>query len=349
MAQSVDKLTPDDPRVEHHTLEIRGYNWHYLLANPTSGKPTGTVLLVHGWPDLAFGWRYQVPALLALNMRVIVPDMLGYGRTDAPDDVAEYAQKKLASDLAALAAHVVGTDDGGQVVLGGHDWGGAIVWRTALWRPEFVRAVFSVCTPYGPPRDQWVPPEVMVETVLPNFRYQLQLAGPDVEAQIVGPVKLRQFLNTLFLGRTPDGQPGFNTKDGLLFDRLESIGPSPVLSPEEVEFYVAEYARHGLHGPLNYYRTHRVNFDDELELAQQGAERTRIKVPSMIVTASRDGALPPSMAANMDRHFESLVKREVDATHWALWEAAGDVNKTYFQVFAESVAEGYREWFCPSS
>lgn len=82
-----DKLVPNDPRVTHHNVTLNGHKWHYLLGTPPS--PVGTILLVHGHPDLAFGWRYQVPHLLSLNLRVIVPDMLGYGDTDAPEDPAE--------------------------------------------------------------------------------------------------------------------------------------------------------------------------------------------------------------------------------------------------------------------
>lgn len=86
---SPDKLVPNDPRVTHHNVTLNGHKWHYLLGTPPSGTPAGTILLVHGHPDLAFGWRYQVPHLLSLNLRVIVPDMLGYGDTDAPDGPGE--------------------------------------------------------------------------------------------------------------------------------------------------------------------------------------------------------------------------------------------------------------------
>jgi soluble epoxide hydrolase / lipid-phosphate phosphatase len=111
----------------------------------------------------------------------------------------------------------------------------------------------------------------------------------------------------------------------VLFENLDSIGPSPLLSEEEVEFYVAEYARKGMHGPLNWYRTTRVNWEEERELAAD-KDRVRIKVPSMIITASRDAALPPSMTAGMERWFDKLERREVEAGHWALWQAAQGVN-----------------------
>lgn len=116
-APAPDKLTPDDPRVEHHTVQLRGNNWHYLLAKPADAAPTATIVLVHGWPDLAFGWRYQVPYLVSLGLRVIVPDMLGYGRTDAPEAAEEYSMKKIAGDIRALVAHVAGPEE--RVILGG--------------------------------------------------------------------------------------------------------------------------------------------------------------------------------------------------------------------------------------
>ncbi|KAK0722455.1 Alpha/Beta hydrolase protein [Lasiosphaeria miniovina] len=319
-AAAPGKLTPDDS----HTLLVRGKTYHYLLGNPAGGvsSTTTTVVLVHGWPDLAFGWRYQVPFLQALGLRVVVPDMLGYGRTDAPEPIEPYSYKSVVEDLAVLAAHVAGPRQ--PVVLGGHDWGGAVVWRFALWRPELTCAVFSVCTPYWQPLKTWVPREVLVETLLPNFRYQLQLAGPDVEADVVGPEKLRRFLSSLFGGRGPNDEFGFSTEVGVMFENLDKIGPSPLLSAAEMDFYVDEYSRHGLHGPLNWYRNSRVNFEEEQELVEQN--RSRISAPSLLIVASKDKALPPAMAAGMDRFFDSLVKEEVNTNHWALWEAPQEVN-----------------------
>ena len=57
------------------------------------GKATrGTVVLCHGWPDLWYGWRYQIRALAAAGYRVIVPDQRGFGQTDAPADLATYGK-----------------------------------------------------------------------------------------------------------------------------------------------------------------------------------------------------------------------------------------------------------------
>ena len=65
------------------------------------------------------GWRYQVPYLLSLNLQVVVPDMLGFGQTSAPEPAEEYTLKKMSAHIATLIKEV--TDQ--PIILGGHDWG----------------------------------------------------------------------------------------------------------------------------------------------------------------------------------------------------------------------------------
>jgi pimeloyl-ACP methyl ester carboxylesterase len=63
---------------------------------------TPTLLCIHGFPDLWYGWRYQIRPWVNRGYRVIAPDMLGYGGSSKPEDVAEYTTKKLCADLVAL-------------------------------------------------------------------------------------------------------------------------------------------------------------------------------------------------------------------------------------------------------
>jgi soluble epoxide hydrolase/lipid-phosphate phosphatase len=159
----VDKITPNDSRVQYKTAKLNGVTYSYILAEP-QGQPLSTVFLVHGWPDLSLGWRYQVPLLVSLGLRVVVPDMMGYGGTDAPESPTFYTYKRASDDLAELAKQIGASS----IILGGHDWGGAVVYRFALRYPKLVSAVISVCTPFAPPRKEFVD-----ATVLPNFKYQV--------------------------------------------------------------------------------------------------------------------------------------------------------------------------------
>ncbi|KAL2064398.1 hypothetical protein VTL71DRAFT_4892 [Oculimacula yallundae] len=317
----VDKLAPNDSRVQYKTAQLNGVTYSYILAEP-KGKPLNTIFLVHGWPDMAFGWRYQVPHLVSLGLRVVVPDMMGYAGTDAPDSPSFYTYKRAADDLATLAEQL-GLSS---IIIAGHDWGGAVVYRFALHYPKLISAVISICTPY------WQPSQKFVDAaVRPNFKYQIHLRGPEVEAEIVGEEKLRQFLNAMYGGRTPDGRVGFSVEKGAHFDALPEIGPSPLLTKEEVDFYVERYAVKGMHGPLNWYRTGELNFEDEKEMAEK-MDGFKLDMPTLFIAGTRDAALPPSMSVGMEKYFRSLTRGEVNASHWALWEKPEDINR-YMEEF----------------
>lgn len=319
-----DKIRPNDPRLQRKTANVRGKTYSYLDFTPAT-TPTDTVLLLHGFPDISLGWRYQIPALLALNLRVVVPDNLGYGRTDAPSDAAHYGTKSLADDMAELASAAIGKDV--PFILGGHDWGAALAWRLALWHPQLVKAIFGVCVPYTAPRDDVPPLEDIIRAgVMPNFNYQLQLIGPDVEREIQGKQKIREFLSAVYAGWNEEGKRGFSVDKGVLFDRLPGMKLPRDIEEGEMEYYAGEFARNGMRGPTNWYRASKINREDELELVGKGPEALKIKVPTLFVAATKDLALPPGMAAGMDKWVDDLTKVEVNATHWLLWEAPEEFN-----------------------
>ncbi|CAK7197637.1 hypothetical protein SEUCBS139899_000285 [Sporothrix eucalyptigena] len=341
------KLTPDDSRVTHHTASIRDKTYHYVVASPPAGQPAkGTIILIHGFPDLGFGWRNQVPVLAEeLGLQVIVPDMLGYGQTDAPESPDVYAYKSICADLVALVDHVgvVGgnageADESKRFFVGGHDWGGAVAWRMALWHADRLRGVFSVCTPYfAPSKGPFVPLSDMVK-LLPNFGYQQQFAGEElwqfVDAE---PARVRQFLQAMYGGKVTLSEEDaaakknpyiFDTTNGVHLDRLAQVGPTPLLSPSEIEYYAAEYARHGLRGPTNWYRTLKQNYEDERDIVNsENKSRQQINVPSFMLVASADVALPPILAEQMGKYFTNLSKAQVPGGHWVLWQSSAAVNE----------------------
>jgi pimeloyl-ACP methyl ester carboxylesterase len=93
-----------------------------------SGSPDGKpVILVHGFPESHRTWAKLAP-LLGDGLRLIMPDLRGFGDSDRPQDVEAYATDTLIADLLALA-DVLGVD---RFALVGHDWGGAIAWAATL-------------------------------------------------------------------------------------------------------------------------------------------------------------------------------------------------------------------------
>jgi len=117
------------------------------LSALVAGREGDHVLvLVHGWPDLALGWRDQMQPLAAAGFRVCAIDVRGYGGSDCPEPVAAYAMTELMQDVVGVI-DALGAED---AVLVGHDWGAPIVWHTALFHPERVRAVAGLSVPYFP-------------------------------------------------------------------------------------------------------------------------------------------------------------------------------------------------------
>ncbi len=102
------------------------------------------VILLHGFPELAYSWRHQIPALAGAGYRAIAPDLRGYGASDRPARVEDYGIQALAGDVIALMdalglerAHVVG-----------HDWGGSLAWVAATLHPDRVASLVILNSPH---------------------------------------------------------------------------------------------------------------------------------------------------------------------------------------------------------
>lgn len=213
------------------------------------------------------------------------------------------------------------------------------MWRFALWHPELVISVSSICTPYWAPSKQYFPLELAVKTVVPNFKYQLQLGGPEVEKEIVGKERLKAFLRGMYGGLTSDGKPVFSVSQGVDFEALKDVQPGGFLDAEELDHYVEEYNRNGMRGPLNWYRTRQLNFEEEKVLAEK--EDLKVQPPSLFVLSKRDAALPKAMSEGMEEHFVDLTRVEIDASHWVLCEKPDEVNgivKDFLQKYMSGAA-----------
>jgi pimeloyl-ACP methyl ester carboxylesterase len=311
----------DSQLISERIIDTNGVQLHTLEAGER-GAPV--VVLAHGFPELAFSWRHQIPALAAAGYHVLAPDQRGYGRTSSPAGIAAYNVAELSADLIGLLDDV-GTE---QAVFVGHDWGAPLVWSSAQLHPDRVAAVVGMSVP-PVPRSQ-VPPTTAFRSIFgDNFFYMLYFQEPGVADAELGDDPRRTITRMLGgLTRSDDptaalrmiepGPAGF-------IDRLPEVDGLPDwITSEELDHYVGEFERTGFTGGLNWYR----NLDRNWELLADPAVAT-INVPAMFIGGTADpvlGFMRPDRAPELvtGRYREVLID---GAGHWLQQEKPHQVNE----------------------
>jgi pimeloyl-ACP methyl ester carboxylesterase len=162
-----------------------------------------------------------------------------------------------------------------------------------------------------------------------------------MEERVRSKSELRQYLAGAFLAQGPDGVVIATALGGMNWENLSKLGKCPLLDDEEIDYYVNEYARHGLDGPLNWYRNREVNFVDEYQFFFENGERLdarpTVAQEVLFIMASEDEALQPSMSEAMGDSVPKLTRVEVDCGHWALWQRAVEVNEMVGRWLEEKV------------
>ena len=263
------------------------------------------VVLCHGFPELAYSWRLQVPALVDAGYRVVVPDMRGFGRSSAPAEIDAYSIVELCNDLRGLL-DAMGEEDARFV---GHDWGANLVWQLALLHPERVRAVAGLSVPFVP-RAPAPPLPIMRRRFGEDF-YIIWFQQPGVADAALA----RDVRRTLTSTRT--WTASWATDDA------PPAPPPAWLSEQELAVYVEAFERTGFTGGLNWYR----NIDRNWELTAHADER-RIEQPALFLTGERDQVRRFMPAEAMNGRVTDLREEIVvpGAGHWVQQQDPETVN-----------------------
>lgn len=307
------------------TTERTVRNGEVELIVYEAGPPDGpVVLLSHGFPELAYSWRHQIPALADAGYHVLAPDQRGYGRSSRPEPVEAYDIEHLTGDVVATL------DDVGaeRAVVVGHDWGSMVASHTALLHPDRVAGLVNMSVPHL--RRAPMPPlQLMRAAMGDRFFYILYFQEPGVADEDLGrdpATTMRRMLAGLAVRRGEDlDSSGLSAPDGRGFvDRLPEPDALPDwLSQAELDHYTAEFGRTGFTGGLNWYR----NIDRNWELTPQ-LDGAKVTVTSLFIGGSEDPVLlmtPPSVAEGWvaDHRGDVIIE---GAGHWVQQEAPGPVN-----------------------
>ncbi|MEK6211381.1 MAG: alpha/beta hydrolase [Pseudomonadota bacterium] len=291
-------------------------------------------IMVHGWPESWYSWRHQIAPVRAAGYRVAVPDVRGYGGSDAPAVLEAYDMESLIGDVLGLIDHFGEK----QAILIGHDWGAPIVWNTTALHPGRVRAVAALSVPYAP-RGKTSSIALWRQIYANRFFYQLYFQEPG-RAEAEFEADIRTALRKIYYsgsGGAPRGM--FRTDKPADARMLDDLPDPPVLpawlTEEDLDYYVSQFEKSGFRGPLNRYRNQ--ERDWERLTALTGARITR---PACFIAGSRDGVLRfvpgVDLVEYMKRWVDDLrICRLIDgAGHWIQQERPAEVNAALLEFLA---------------
>lgn len=350
---------------------VNGLTMHILEAGYESpGRPA--VLLLHGFPELAYSWRKVMPALAAAGFHVIAPDQRGYGRTTGWDgryegDVASFRFLNLVRDLVALLS-ALGVKS---TAVAGHDFGSPVAAWCALIRPDLFRSAVLMSAPFAGPPSPAAPaaftgPSIhdqLAALARPRKHYQWYYSTRDANANMLKCAQgLHAFLRAYYHMKSADwraNQPHplrswtaaelAQLPTYYVMDRAKGMAetvapemPSPAaiaacrwLTDEELRVYSSEFQRTGFQGGLQWYRCGTANHNADLEVF---TGRT-LDVPTTFVAGKSDWGIyqrPGSFERMQSAACTQFRGAQIldGAGHWVQQEQAERVSELLIRLLA---------------
>ena len=280
----------------------------FEAGRQNAGKP---IVLCHGWPEHAYSWRYQIPALVTAGYHVIIPNQRGFGRSSRPQNITDYDISHLTGDLVKLLDHY-GYKNANFV---GHDWGANIVWSLAMMHPTRVSKIINLALPYQERGEKpWI--EFMEEVLGEDFYFVHFNKNPGVADKVLDENRSR-FLQNLFRKNVPLTPP----EPGMLMINLAravtSLG-EPIMSEEDLDVFISAFETSGFTGGINWYR----NLDRNWHILAD--VNPIITQPTLMIYGDRD-LIPKS--ENLPNYVPNLDIASIDCSHWIQQEKPEETNK----------------------
>jgi pimeloyl-ACP methyl ester carboxylesterase len=280
----------------------------FEAGRENEGRP---IVLCHGWPEHAFSWRHQVPALVEAGYHVIVPNQRGYGNSSRPAEVTAYDIEHLSGDLVALLDNY-GYDDAAFV---GHDWGAMVVWGLTLLHPSRVNRVINLSLPYQERGETpWL--ELMEQMLGGDYYFVHFNRRPGVADAILEENTFR-FLRNLYRKNEPVKEP----ESGMAMinlARAETPLGEPLMSDGELAVFVSAFEKAGFTGSINWYR----NLDRNWRLLAE--VDPVIQQPTLMIYGERD-LIPQS--DKLAAFVPNVDVVTLDCGHWIQQEKPEETNQ----------------------
>lgn len=343
--------------------DMNGLNLHVLTAGEP-GQPC--ILLLHGFPELAFSWRKIMSVLAEQGYFVVAPDQRGYGRTTGWDDtfeinLAPFSFGNLVTDVVALLKAL---EVDRVHLLAGHDFGSPVAAYTALFRPDLLERLVLMSAPFGGAPGFAPPHNSMADALLaldpPRKHYQWYFATGSANKDMMACDQgTRAFLEAYYYMKSADWAD--NHPHPLAGWKAEALAAMPHyyvmpadqtmpevvathrpesglgwLPNEDLSVYSDEYSRTGFQGGLNWYRTS-TNPDFQHQLAVLHGKQ--INLPTWYIAGAADWGIYQTPGA-LDR-MQSQVCSDFRGKH--LLPGAGHwVQQEQPKAVAELLLEAAR-------
>jgi pimeloyl-ACP methyl ester carboxylesterase len=284
------------PQVDHLSLNANGLRFYAAASGPADAP---LVLLLHGFPELSYGWRHQLGPLAASGLRVVAPDQRGYGYSDKPPGREAYRIDTLARDVTGIA-RALGRE---RFSIVGHDWGGIVAWHVASRHGGHVDRLAILNAPHlqAARRFAWRSPLQVLKSAYVGF-----FQWPALPELALGAAD-----------------------HALLAAALRRSSRAGTFGETELAVYRQAWSQpQALTSMLNWYRA--------LGLADM-TQAARVSAPTLVLWGDRDSALEPGLAeesALLCEHAE--VVHFPQATHWLQHEEPEQVNRRLIQFLAPS-------------
>jgi len=276
------------PNTTEHFVDLPGLRMHYAAAGPEDGFP---VILLHGFPEFWYSWRFQIPVLADAGYRVIAPDQRGYNLTDKQ---GPYDADTLMQDLINLQDHL-GMP---KMHLIAHDWGSVIAWAFVSEHPDRVVKHVNMNGPH--PNAYTDVLKVAPSQILKSwYVYFFQLPGLPEGVIKAGGMKALEIA-------------------------MKEV-PSEYMSAEDIDYYKEALRQPGaLSAMIGWYRSVPKQV---FRMRREGREYTT-DVPTLVIFGERDHYLHKKANELLPKYVSDLrVEYLPDATHWVQMHEPDTVNR----------------------
>ncbi|GHA27845.1 epoxide hydrolase [Devosia pacifica] len=301
-------------------IAVNGVNLEVFEAGrENAGNP---IVLCHGWPELAYSWRHQIPALVDAGYHVIAPNQRGYGNSSSPTEVAQYDIEHLAGDLVALLDHY-GYRDAAFV---GHDWGAMVVWGLTLLHPERVAKIVNLSLPYQERGETpWIE---LLEMLLGGDYYFVHFNRQPGVAEAVLDENVFRFLRNLYRKNLPPQPPEPGMAMINLARAKEPLG-EPVMPDSELAVFVSAFEKTGFTASINWYR----NLDRNWH--RLAAADPIIRHPALMIYGDRDVIPKFEKLADFVPNADIV---SLDCGHWIQEEMPHETNRVILTWLAQETS-----------